>query len=132
MKKVRCLMFRLWLFGALMFFLAPVHAGANEVIGAAYTPDELAKVKDWEKTWVGKKIDKTNIDQVAAFIPESYVGLIKEPTKWGAPPEGNFFTIGTPIKSSYKSKFFFINPIRDSINYGIFLTVRCYLSSFLG
>ena len=93
MKKVRCLMFRLWLFGALMFFLAPVYAGANEVIGAAYTPDELAKVKDWEKTWVGKKIDKTNIDQVAAFIPESYVGLIKEPAKWGAPPEGNFFTV---------------------------------------
>ncbi len=93
MEKARCLMFRLWLLGALMFFLAPVHAGANEVIGAAYTPDELAKVKDWEKTWVGKKIDKTNIDQVAAFIPESYVGLIKEPTKWGAPPEGNFFTV---------------------------------------
>jgi hypothetical protein len=86
-------MFRLWLLGAFMFFLAPVHAGANEVIGAAYTPDELAKVKDWEKTWVGKKIDKTNIDQVAAFIPESYVGLIKEPAKWGAPPEGNYFTV---------------------------------------
>ena len=93
MKKVRCLMFRLWLLGALIFFLAPVHAGANEVIGAAYTPDELAKVKDWEKTWVGKKIDKTNIDQVAAFIPESYVGLIKEAAKWGAPPEGNYFTV---------------------------------------
>jgi len=37
------------------FGFVPAVAGANEVLGAAYTPDELAKVKDWEKTWVGKK-----------------------------------------------------------------------------
>ena len=93
MRKGWYLMFRLWLLGALMFLLAPALAGAQEVIGSAYAPDELAKVKEWEKTWVGKKIDKTNIDQVAAFIPESYLGLMKAPEKWGAPPEGFFFNI---------------------------------------
>jgi len=62
-------------------------------IPSAYTPEELAKVREWEKIWVGKKIDKTNIDQVAEFLPESYVGIYKNPEKWGAPAEGFYFVI---------------------------------------
>jgi hypothetical protein len=102
MRKRWNQLFGLPLLGAFMLCLAPALAGAQEVIGTSYTPDELAKVKDWEKTWVGKKIDKTNIDQVADFIPESYVGLVKEPEKWGAPPEGNFFTVVAyqPVKET--------------------------------
>ena len=47
---------------------------AEEVVGFAscYTDQELAKVREWEKTWVGKKIDNTNVDQVAA-IPAGIV-----------------------------------------------------------
>jgi hypothetical protein len=85
--------FGLWLLGALMLFLVPALAGAGEVIGISYTADELAKVRDWEKTWVGKKLDKTNVDQVAAFMPESFAGILKEPDKWGAPAEGLFMNI---------------------------------------
>ena len=60
---------------------------------AAYTGEELAKLRQWEKTWAGKKIDKNNIDQVAEFLPESYVGAYKEPEKWGAPSDDYFFYI---------------------------------------
>jgi hypothetical protein len=60
---------------------------------AAYTANELAKVREWEKTWVGKKIDKTNIDQVAEFMPPSYVDIYKNPETWGGPPEGFYFYI---------------------------------------
>ena len=60
---------------------------------AAYTGEELAKVRAWEKTWAGKKIDKNNIDQVAEFLPESYVGAYREPEKWGAPSDNYFFYI---------------------------------------
>lgn len=60
---------------------------------SAYSPEELAKVREWEKTWVGKKIDKTNIDQVAEFMPPSYVELYKNPDTWGGPPEGYYFNI---------------------------------------
>jgi hypothetical protein len=93
MRKRLSQKLQMLLLGALMLLLAPVFAGAQEVIGTAYKPDELAKVKEWEKTWVGKKIDKSNVDQIAAYFPESYVGMIKDPEKWGAPPEGLFFNI---------------------------------------
>ena len=83
----------LWVLNAA---LSPMLAGAAEVTFPlpAYTPDELVTVREWEKTWAGKKIDTTNIDQVAEFLPDAYVTIMKEPEKWNAPPgEGNWFTI---------------------------------------
>ena len=59
----------------------------------AYTDAELAKVREWEKTWVGKKIDKSNVDQVAQFMPETFVDLLKNPDKWGSPPRAIIFMI---------------------------------------
>jgi len=54
----------------LMSFMTPA---AAEVVFpvSAYTPEELAEVRLWEKTWAGKKIDKNNIDRVAEFMPAS-------------------------------------------------------------
>ena len=46
--------------------LLAMPASAQEM-QKAYTDAELAKVREWEKTWAGKKIDKTNVDQVAEF-----------------------------------------------------------------
>jgi len=63
----------------------------------AYTPEELAKVREWEKTWVGKKVDTSNIDQVAQFFPEGFVSVMKDPERWFAPPEG-FYLMITPYK----------------------------------
>lgn len=81
----------------LYFFLLlfPFLAYADELNYpvAAYSEEELAKVREWEKEWVGKKIDKSNIDQVAEFMPESYAGIYKDPDKWGAGTEGLYFTI---------------------------------------
>jgi hypothetical protein len=81
---------------ALLLLSLPAGAAAaagGVTIPTAYTPEELTAVREWEKTWVGKKIDHTNIDQVAMFMPESYVGIYKDPEKWGGPPEGLYFTI---------------------------------------
>jgi hypothetical protein len=66
---------------------------AADVISPAYSAAELAQVREWEKTWVGKRIDKTNVEQVADLLPESYAGIYKNPEEWGGPPEGIFFTI---------------------------------------
>jgi len=70
-------------------------AGAAEVKFpvSAYTPQELAKVREWEKNWAGKKIDQSNIDQVAEYLPETWAAIYKDPQKWGAPPEGISFQI---------------------------------------
>jgi len=75
---------------AIAFLITP--AAAQEM-QKAYTDAELTKVREWEKTWAGKKIDKANVDQVAQFMPEAFVDIIKNPDKWGAPPEGYYFTI---------------------------------------
>jgi hypothetical protein len=74
-------------------------------MGKAYTDDELAKVREWEKKWAGQKIDKTNIEQVAELMPESYVGIYKNPELWGAPPEGFFFNI-VPYQEVLETKGF--------------------------
>jgi hypothetical protein len=55
----------------------------------SYSGEELAKVKAWEKTWVGKRIDASNIDSVAEFIPENYLPLWKDTGKW----QESWFTI---------------------------------------
>ncbi len=90
----KCYTKKMFLIITVLSLLAlPALTGAAEVMQTAYTPEELAKVREWEKTWAGKKIDKSNIDQVAAFMPESYVGIYKNPKKWGAPAEGFWFTI---------------------------------------
>lgn len=75
---------------AILFLTVP--AAAQEM-QKAYTDEELAKVREWEKTWAGKKIDHTNVDQVANFMPETLVTVMKNHQEWGAPPEGFFFTI---------------------------------------
>ncbi len=80
---------------ACLLLMVPMFAGAEEVQFPVpvYTPDELAKVREWEKTWVGKKIDASNIDQVAHLLPEGVVNIFKNQKTWFAPPEGFSFLI---------------------------------------
>ncbi len=91
----------------LAFLSLPAMVMAEAIgMGTAYTAEELAKVREWEKTWVGKKIDKTNIDQVAEFLPEPWVGIYKNPEKWGA-PQGEVFTMEiVPYQKMTESKGF--------------------------
>ena len=78
----------------IMMFLLCSAAQAQEIQYpvAAYSADELAKVREWEKTWAGKKIDAGNIDQVAQFLPEQIVQLYKDSKKWGAPEAKAFIS----------------------------------------
>jgi len=86
------------------FVMAPALVMAVDM-GTAYTAEELAKVRAWEKTWAGKKIDQTNVDQIGQYLPEPYLGIYKEPQKWGAPPEGFYFTI-VPYRTIQETKGF--------------------------
>jgi hypothetical protein len=67
-----------------MFFAAP--ALAKEINYPVYSYDdaELAKVRAWEKEWVGKTIDKSNVDSVKEFLPPSQYDFISNPEIWGA------------------------------------------------
>lgn len=56
-----------------------------------YQGKELKKVKEWEKTWAGKKINQNNIDQVKEFLSEQFYNVFKNPKEWGA--DELYFTI---------------------------------------
>jgi len=48
-----------------------------------YEGKELEKVREWEKKWVGKRIDSSNVDEVKEFLPETLYTLTKDTGKWG-------------------------------------------------
>ncbi len=64
----------------------PGHGGETAFPMPSYQRAELAKLREWEKGWVGKRIDAPNVDQVADYIPEMYRESIKNPEKWGGKP----------------------------------------------
>jgi hypothetical protein len=48
-----------------LFCVLPCSAQEVRYPIPCYEGEELTEVREWEKTWVGKRIDGTNIDQVA-------------------------------------------------------------------
>jgi len=66
-----------------MFCMAP--AIAKDIKYPVYSFDdaELAKVRAWEKQWVGKTIDKSNVESVKDFLPPSSYDFITNPEVWG-------------------------------------------------
>ena len=62
---------------------------------AMYEGEELAKMREWEKTWAGKKINKDNIAQVKDFLSEQFYQVLSRPElqinggynyRWNTPP----------------------------------------------
>jgi hypothetical protein len=90
MKTLSIRAITVYAFVALIFLTIPATA---QEMQRAYTDGELAKVREWEKTWAGKTVNHTNVDQVAPFLPEQIVAVIKNHQQWGAPPEGFSFSI---------------------------------------
>jgi len=90
---------------AIVIFVMTFPVSAAEVTYpvASYNGEELSKVRVWEKKWAGKKINKTNIDQVSEFMLDRLVEIYKDPDKWGSPPEGSYFYI-VPYKQIIETK----------------------------
>ena len=68
----------------LLLFLTCLPSQAEEVRYPVpcYEGKELAKVKQWEKKWVGKKITSGNIDEVKDLMLGSMYQIMKDPVKW--------------------------------------------------
>ena len=89
---------RKWCSVVTAIIMALVLTGALASRGAAITTEEelknwpascyqgadLEKVREWEKTWVGKRINKDNIDQVKDFLSDQFYEMFKTPADWGA------------------------------------------------
>ena len=53
----------------------------------SYEGEELAEVREWEKTWVGKKVSTANLDQVKDLITDAVYQIMKNPRNYGAKGE---------------------------------------------
>lgn len=49
----------------------------------SYEGPELAKVREWEKTWAGKKVTTETVDQVKDFMVEAVYKMMKNPSIFG-------------------------------------------------
>jgi hypothetical protein len=78
------------MYTAVVFCLSVI-AGAGLAFAAdvqfptpCYEGAELAKVREWEKAWVGKKVTTENLDQVKEFLQEAVYKAMKDPAFVGA------------------------------------------------
>jgi len=71
--------------------LSPGAAGEVTFPTLSYEGEELAKVREWEKAWAGKKVATENADQVKDFLHEAVYNALKNPGVFGA--ESLWFTV---------------------------------------
>lgn len=50
---------------------------------ACYDGADLEKVRQWEKSWAGKKINAANIAEIKEFVPKTLYDIVSNPEKWG-------------------------------------------------
>jgi len=69
--------------GYLLISCVVVWSGEVKFPTPSYEGEELAKVKEWEKTWAGKKVTSANVDQVKDLLPEPVYTIMKNPKDFG-------------------------------------------------
>jgi len=64
---------------SLLFCASLLPAEETRLFVPSYEGDELAKIRQWEKTWAGKRIDTTNADQLKDFLLPIQLQVLKDP-----------------------------------------------------
>ena len=81
MIRKRCYVSTVFTLLTILALSVPALCGAGEITYPtfSYNDQELAKVREWEKTWVGKKVTTETIDQVKDFLSEPVYKAMKDP-----------------------------------------------------
>jgi len=66
-----------------LVMVAPAFAVEVRYPIPCYEGEELKKVRQWEKIWVGKIIDTANVDKIKELLPESLYEIITNEEEWG-------------------------------------------------
>ncbi|MFC1592344.1 DUF1329 domain-containing protein [Thermodesulfobacteriota bacterium] len=77
----------------MVWIVGPVCGFSAEITFPTYSyeGEQLQKVKEWEKTWAGKKISTENIDQVKEYVHEALYKAVTDPQLLGA--KTHWFTV---------------------------------------
>lgn len=86
-KKNLVLLNLYWVMAFLFLMVSSSFAQGVKFPTPSYEGEELAKVREWEKTWVGKKVTTANIDQVKDLLPDGVYTIMKNPKDFGAKDE---------------------------------------------
>jgi hypothetical protein len=73
-----------WFFVLLLAGVSQGFSGEVTFPTPSYEGSDLAKVREWEKTWVGKKVATENVDQVKEYLPDGVYKAMKNPELFGA------------------------------------------------
>ena len=82
-RATRICMLLLWAAFLMVVPLRGVSQAAEWLVPPAFEGAELEKVREWEKTWAGKTINRENVDQVKEFVPEGVYEVMTDTSKWG-------------------------------------------------
>lgn len=87
-KKTLVLLIRpCWVMASLFLMVHPSLAQEVKFPTPSYEGEELVKVREWEKTWVGKKVTTANVDQVKDLLTGPVYTIMKNPKNFGAADE---------------------------------------------
>jgi hypothetical protein len=87
------------LFFTVYLMIAPFSGEAEEVkwlVDPSFEGEELEKVREWEKTWAGETINRSNVAQVKEFVPEGVYDVMTDASKWG---DFDFSFVVVPYKT---------------------------------
>lgn len=74
------------LYLSICLLIIPFYGNAEEVkwlVSPGFEGKELKVVREWEKTWAGKKVDRTNVDQLKDLLPGPIYEVMTDEGKWG-------------------------------------------------
>lgn len=80
LKKIIVSMFSLWFFFLSMALtVTPSFSQEMRYFIPSYEGEKLARLREWEKQWAGKRVNKTNVDQIKDFLLPSQYKIMKDP-----------------------------------------------------
>lgn len=56
---------------------------AEKILKPCYEGEELERIREWEKTWVGKRIDSSNLELVKDLLSPGIYQVMKDTQTWG-------------------------------------------------
>ena len=74
-RKLTLMSIPCWVMVCLFLTVSSSSAQGVKFPTPSYEGEELTKVREWEKTWVGKKVSTANIDQVKDLLPDGIYHL---------------------------------------------------------
>jgi len=101
-KELTLMSIPCWVMVCLFLVVSSSSAQGVKYPTPSYEGEELTKVREWEKTWVGKKVSTADIDQVKDLLPDAVYHIMKNPKDFGAKEDYREYKVSPGLVESTK------------------------------